>query len=42
MVALLALLLSTLILSSNADGNVTCSGTGMDWYTDHVGETACE
>ncbi|KIK64696.1 hypothetical protein GYMLUDRAFT_399237 [Collybiopsis luxurians FD-317 M1] len=37
---LLNLLFSILITFSNAD-NLACSGTGLDWYTNLVGETPC-
>ncbi|KAF9067644.1 hypothetical protein BDP27DRAFT_1328467 [Rhodocollybia butyracea] len=40
MVPLLALLASTFVLAANAS-NVTCSGTGMNWYTNFVGESPC-
>ncbi|KIK64771.1 hypothetical protein GYMLUDRAFT_160655 [Collybiopsis luxurians FD-317 M1] len=42
-VPFLLLLLSPLTSTpTNAEGNVTCSGTGMDWYTNQVGETPCK
>ncbi|KIK58749.1 hypothetical protein GYMLUDRAFT_74780 [Collybiopsis luxurians FD-317 M1] len=41
-VPFLLLLLSSLISTPvNAEGNVTCSGAGMDWYISQVGETPC-
>ncbi|KAJ3987660.1 hypothetical protein F5890DRAFT_1626531 [Lentinula detonsa] len=40
----LAVLAFILMLTVPAltEGNVTCSGTAMDWYTSQVGETACK
>ncbi|KAJ3719292.1 hypothetical protein EV361DRAFT_947354 [Lentinula raphanica] len=35
-------LLSTFIVGAYSEGNVTCSGSAMDWYTNQVGETACK
>ncbi|KAF9067648.1 hypothetical protein BDP27DRAFT_1422661 [Rhodocollybia butyracea] len=44
MVTLIIFLISILAiqLAVHADGNVTCSGTGMDWYTNFVGESPCK
>ncbi|KAF9067646.1 hypothetical protein BDP27DRAFT_900571 [Rhodocollybia butyracea] len=43
MVALIIFLVSILtILAVHADGNVTCSGTGLNWYTNFVGESPCK
>ncbi|KAJ4479060.1 hypothetical protein J3R30DRAFT_3702099 [Lentinula aciculospora] len=36
------LLISTFIVAAFCEGNVTCSGTALDWYTSQVGETACK
>lgn len=35
--------LSCFFLSSvSGQSNTSCQGTGLDWYTDYVGETPCQ
>ncbi|KAJ3908016.1 hypothetical protein F5879DRAFT_428892 [Lentinula edodes] len=40
--AFLAVLVSTFIVAVLSEGNVTCSGTALDWYSAQTGETPCK
>ncbi|KAJ4486483.1 hypothetical protein C8R41DRAFT_921352 [Lentinula lateritia] len=40
--AFLAILVSTFIVAVLSEGNVTCSGTALDWYSAQTGETPCK
>lgn len=35
------LVISALVGDASADGNTTCAGNALDWYTNAVGETPC-
>ncbi|KAF5393038.1 hypothetical protein D9757_001122 [Collybiopsis confluens] len=36
------IIICILFATANAEGNVTCAGPALDWYTTRVGETPCK